>query len=166
VPEVQVTAHNLNKGTDRTTVSNTDGVFTFTNLEPGSYEFEAIKEGFRKSSARAQVGDLRVVSVDLPLQLAADLSRSAEKLDDPPLTEREKGMLERIDRLERRLAAMEAALISTGAGGPQLQSAQLAPGPPPPGVGNTSETRPLVASLNPVATLRQSRKTGWTNHLF
>src|SRR5258708_1607731 len=59
VPEVQVTAHNLNKGTDRATVSNTGGVFTFTNLEPGPYEFEAIKEGFRKSSVRAQVDDLR-----------------------------------------------------------------------------------------------------------
>jgi hypothetical protein len=29
VLEVQVTAHNLNKGTDCATVSNTDGVFTF-----------------------------------------------------------------------------------------------------------------------------------------
>ena len=35
VAEVQVTAHNLNKGTDRYTVSNADGVFTFTNVEPG-----------------------------------------------------------------------------------------------------------------------------------
>jgi hypothetical protein len=154
VPEVQVTAHNLNKHADRATVSNTDGVFTFTNLEPGSYEFEAIKEGFRKSSARAQVGDPRGVSVDLPLQLAVDLSRSAGKRDDPPLTEREKAMLERIDRLERRLASMEAALISTDARGPQLQSGQLAPGPPRPGVGKTPGNRPLVASLNPVAALR------------
>jgi hypothetical protein len=154
VPEVQVTAHNLNKHADRATVSNTDGVFTFTNLEPGPYQFEAIKEGFRKSSARAQVSGLRVVSVDLPLQLAVDLSGSPDKLEDPPLTEREKEMLERIDRLERRLAAMEAASTSTDATGPQLQSGQLALGPARPGVGKTPETRPLVASLNPVATLR------------
>ena len=53
VPEVPVTARNLNKRTDHATVSNTDGVFTFTNLEPGPYEFEAIKEGFRKSSEQA-----------------------------------------------------------------------------------------------------------------
>ena len=151
VPEVQVTAHNLNKGTDRATVSNTGGVFTFTDLEPGPYEFEAIKEGFRKSSARAQVDDLEAASVDLPLQLAVDLSRTAEKSNNPPLTEREKEMLERIERLERRLAAMEAASISTAASGTQLQSAQLAPGPPQPGVGNTP--RPLVASLNSVAAM-------------
>src|ERR1700760_4001236 len=63
VPEVRVTAHNLNKGTDRATVSNTDGVFTFANLELGTYEFEAIKTGFRKLSARAQVNNLRVMGV-------------------------------------------------------------------------------------------------------
>jgi hypothetical protein len=153
VPEVQVTAHNLNKRTDVATVSNTDGVFTFTNLEPGPYEFEAMKEGFRKSSARAQVGDLQVVSVDLPLQLAVALSRTAEELDDPPLTQREKEMLERVDRLERRLAAMEAASIPTEARGAQPQPGQLAPGPPQPGVGKTAETRPLVAFLKPVAAM-------------
>jgi hypothetical protein len=71
----------------------------------------------------------------------------------PPLTEREKEMLERIERLERRLAAIEAASISTDASGTQPQSAQLAPGPPQLGVGNTAETRPLVASLNSVAAM-------------
>src|SRR5215472_10906545 len=89
VPEVQVTAHNLNKPTDHATVSNTDGVFTFINLEPGSYEFEASKEGFRKSSAQAQVGDLKDVSVELRLQLAVDLPRTAEKSANAPLTARE-----------------------------------------------------------------------------
>src|SRR5215469_3280066 len=57
VPEVQITARNINKGTDRSTVSNTDGVFMFTDLEPGPYEFEAVKEGFRKASARSRVDD-------------------------------------------------------------------------------------------------------------
>jgi hypothetical protein len=154
VSDVQVTAHSLNKGTDRATVSNTDGVFTFTNLEPGSYEFEAIKEGCRNSSARAQVGDLQVASVELRLELAVDLSRTGQELNGPPLTAREKEMLERIERLERRLAAMEAASTSTNARGPQPQSGQLTPAPPQPGVGKTPETRPLVASLNPVAMLR------------
>ena len=152
LPEVQVTAHNLNTGIDRATASNTDGVFTFTDLEPGPYEFEAIKEGFRKSSAGAQIGDLEVASVDLPLELAVDLSRRAEKVNDPPLTEREKEMLSRIERLERRLAAMEAS-ISTDARGPQSQPGQLAPAPAQPGVGKTRETRPLVASLNPIAAM-------------
>jgi hypothetical protein len=89
-------------------VSNTDGVFTFTNLEPGPYEFAATKDGFQKSSAIAEVDAHQVARVELPLQPAADLPRTAEKSNNPPLTEREKEMFERIARLEERLAAMEA----------------------------------------------------------
>jgi len=121
VAEVQVTAHNLNNRTHRVTVSNTDGAFTFTNLEPGPYEFEAIKQGFQKYSAPVQVGALQAARSDLPLQLAFDLLRTAEKWNDPTLTEREKELLERIERLERRLAAMEAASISMEAGEAQPQ---------------------------------------------
>jgi hypothetical protein len=180
VAEVQVTAHNLNKGTDRATVSNTDGSFTFTNLEPGSYEFEATKDGFRKSSARADVDHLRAARVELPLQLASDLSRTAEKSNNAPLTEREREMLERIERLERRIAALDAALISKDASGtqmigktptgnvPSVESIKLvaattadavprpdplAPSLPQPGVGKAPETQPLVASLNLAAAI-------------
>jgi hypothetical protein len=120
VPEVEIIAHNLKKGADRATLTNTDGIFTFTNLEPGAYEFEAIKDGFRKSSARAEVDGLRAARVELPLQLALDVPRTAEKSNNAPLTEREKEMLERIERLERRLAAMDAALISKDATGTQV----------------------------------------------
>ena len=151
VPEVQVTAHNLNKGTDRITVSNADGVFTFTNLELGPYEFEAIKKGFRNSSARAQVGNLRVMGLDLPLELAVDLSRTGGKLNEAPLTQRETEMLERIEHLERRLAAMEAASASRETGVLQPQPGQLASVSFQPGTGNTPKTRPLAASLNAAA---------------
>jgi hypothetical protein len=120
VAEVEVIAHSLKKGTDRATVSNIDGIFTFTNLEPGPYEFEAIKDGFRKSSARAEVDDLRVARIELPMQFAVDFPRTAERSNNVPLTEREKEMLERIERLERRLATMEAALTSRDANGTQL----------------------------------------------
>jgi hypothetical protein len=154
VPEVQVTAHNLNKPTDHATVSNTDGVFTFINLEPGFYEFEASKEGFRKSSAHAQVGDLKVVSVDLPLQLAVDLPRTAEKSADVPLTAREKEMLARIDELERRMAAMETASTAADPRRLQTQPGPLAPSRPQLGDGKGAETHALAASLNPAALLR------------
>jgi hypothetical protein len=135
VPDVEVIAHNLKKGTDRATLTNTEGIFTFTNLESGAYEFEAIKEGFRKSSARAEVDDHRAARVELPLQLALDLPRTAEKSNSAPLTEREKEMLDRIERLERRLAAMDAALMSKDAAGGQM-------------IGKTpTGNEPLVASL-------------------
>ncbi len=150
VAEVQVIAHSLNKHADRATVSNTNGVYMFINLEPGAYEFEATKDGFQKSSARAQIGDLDVATVDLPLQHAIDSPGTAEKPNEPPLTEREREMLERIDGLEQRLAAMQA-MISAIARAQQPEPGQLAAGPPQPGIGNILETRPLVASLDPAA---------------
>jgi hypothetical protein len=127
VAAVQIIAHNLAKGTDRDTVTDADGIFTFTNLEPGSYEVAASKNGFQKSSARVEVAALRTARVDLPLELAADLPRTASAA---PLTDREKLLLDRIERLESRLNAMEAA---------SAQPARSAPG-----------AAPLVASAGPV----------------
>src|SRR5262249_42920043 len=95
---------------------------------------------------------LRVMGVDLPLEVAVDLSRTEEKPNDPPPTQREKEMFERFEQLERRLAAMEAASMPTQARVPEPQSGQVAPGPPQPGVGKNQENRPLVASLNRVLT--------------
>src|SRR5262245_23194094 len=40
---VQILAHTLDGGTDRVTVTNTEGAFTFTDLEPGRYEIAASK---------------------------------------------------------------------------------------------------------------------------
>ncbi len=97
VAEAQVIAHNLAKGTDRTTVTDAGGIFTFTDLEPGAYELAATKNGFQKSSAHVEVAASRTANVDLPLIA-----------DSPMLTEREKKLLDRIERLEGRLAAMEA----------------------------------------------------------
>ena len=74
VAEVQVTAHNLNNRTHRVTVSNTDGAFTFTNLEPGPYEFEAIKTGipevFRAGPSRCPPGSPLGSSTATRLRLA------------------------------------------------------------------------------------------------
>jgi Putative beta-barrel porin-2, OmpL-like. bbp2/Carboxypeptidase regulatory-like domain len=150
VPDVKIIAHNLNKGADRTAVSNTDGVYMLINVEPGAYEFEATKDGFRKAFVRAQVGDLHAASVDLPLQPASASSRTAEKENEPPLTERERQMLDRIERLEQRLAAMEAS-TSMDTRGPQPQQGQLATAPPQSTASNGLEKRLLAASLNPVA---------------
>src|SRR6266566_4371237 len=68
VAEAQIDARNLDKGTDRAAVTNTDGVFAFTNLEPGRYEIAATKNGFQKSSARVEVAAQRTVEVELALQ--------------------------------------------------------------------------------------------------
>jgi hypothetical protein len=109
VAKVQIIAHNLDKDTDRTAISDADGIFTFTNLEPGPYEVAATKDGFEKSSAQVEVADRRVTRVELPLQSEADLRQTLDRLDKLPLTDREKQLLDRVDLLEQRLAAMEGA---------------------------------------------------------
>jgi hypothetical protein len=137
VAQVQVVAHNLSKGTDHATVSDADGIFTFTSLEPGQYEVAATKSGFQKSSARIEVVASRTARVDLQLQIA-DERRTAEKSEDAPLTPRERQLLERIDHLEERLAAMEAKESKdTGA-------TQTAAAPAP-------KRETLVAALTPAA---------------
>ena len=151
VAEVQIIAHNVDKGTDRATLTDTDGIFTFTNLEPGPYEVAATKNGFQKSSAHVEVAALRIARVDLPLQLAVDLPRTVAKSSDAPLTDREKQMLERIERLESRLAAMDAASISKDASGTE----RLGKSP----TGN----EPLVATLNPVAGVSPTAQSAQTS---
>ena len=151
VAEVQVVAHNVDQGTDRATVTDVDGIFTFTNLEPGPYEVAAIKNGFQKSSARVEVAARRTARVDLPLQLAVDLPRTSSA---QPLTDREKLLLDRIDRLESRLAAMEAITIGTrpapvrNAMGTDTLVASIAPAAPV-ASGGTPETEPSRGSITP-----------------
>jgi hypothetical protein len=126
LPEVRIIAHNLDQGTDRATFSGADGVFTFTHLEPGPYEVAATKDGFQKASTRVDVVASRAARVELALQIAADVRAAAsEKLEGPPLTERERKLLERVDLLEQRIAIMEAAMTGT------LASAAPASGPAP-----------------------------------
>ena len=122
----QITAHNLDKDTRQATVSGIDGIFTFTKLEPGHYEVGGAKEGFQKTSTQIEVSVLKVARVDLALRANSDS-------DDPPLTAREKQLLDRIERLESRLAAMEANNSNP--------------------VQTTGGREPLVASLTPAAAL-------------
>jgi hypothetical protein len=128
VAEAQIVAHNLERGTDSATVTDADGIFTFTNLQPGPYEVAASKKGFQKSSTRVEVTGSRTARVELPLQLTAQL------------TDREKMLLDRIERLESRLAAMEerapennivASLNPIGALGGSARPTRSALGPEP-----------------------------------
>jgi hypothetical protein len=74
------------------------------------------------------------------------------RLNDLPRTELEKEMLARIEHLEQGLAAMQDS-TSTDARGQQPQPGHLAAGPSQPLVWKILGTRPLVASLNPIAAM-------------
>jgi Putative beta-barrel porin-2, OmpL-like. bbp2/Carboxypeptidase regulatory-like domain len=113
VAEVRIVAHNVDKGTDLFTVTDTAGMYKFTNLEPGRYNVAATKNGFQEASATVNVEGQHLTRVDLPLEADAtpanvDVPPTITKSNAEPLTDREKQLLERIDRLETRLAAMEA----------------------------------------------------------
>jgi hypothetical protein len=163
--KVQIVARNLDKGTDHTTVSDANGIFTFTNLEPGPYEVAASKDGFEKASARVDVAALRAARVELPLENTADVRRRAEKRENLPLTDREKQLLDRVDQLEQRLAAMEAtregkgsaaAGVAKPANQPLTEEAALTPNralppaaPIPPGPAPVPAPAPQAAAAAP-----------------
>jgi len=130
--EVQIVAHNLDRGTNQSTIADANGLYTFTHLDPGKYDFAATKSGFHKTSARIDVAAREIVRVDLPLE--ADVSPTITKSSAEPLTDREKELLERIDRLEVRLAAMETKKAGETAAAPEPAPA----------------TQQLKAALNPV----------------
>jgi len=137
VVEALIIAHGLDQGTDRITVSAANGIFTFTNLEPGPYEVTAKKDGFQKSSAHVEVVARRTARVDLSLQ-----GTRLEKSDNQALMEMVKQLLNRIDRLEGRLATIES--VATEGKDANATRADA---------GTILRTRPLVASLSPFAAL-------------
>jgi hypothetical protein len=107
VPQARIVAHNLARGTDRTAVTDADGMYKFTNLEPGRYDVAATKTGFETASTTIDVEGKHLVRVDLPLKDDADAAATTTEPDNQPATDREKKLQDEIDRLEARLAAME-----------------------------------------------------------
>jgi hypothetical protein len=120
---VQVVVHSLDENTDRSIVSNDQGAFLVEDLKPGRYQLTANKAGFTTPSVTTvELVPQQSLRVDMALASAtgsngtsdpvrvADLHESspAANPDNPPLTQRERQLLERIDRLEQRLAAFEA----------------------------------------------------------
>ena len=70
VPGVEVSAVNLDNGSRRDTVSNSDGYYTLPLLQPGNYELRAQLSGFKtiaRSGIKLEVQ--QVARIDLPLEL-------------------------------------------------------------------------------------------------
>src|SRR5262249_33170428 len=123
VADVLVLAKPLDKGAGTTTSTNAGGIFTFTSLAPGHYEITGTKEGFQRTSVRIKVTSSQTTRVDLQLQPL----ETAAQPPAAPLTDRERQLLTRIDRLEARLAAMEARENPA----PESLVASLTPAPAP-----------------------------------
>jgi hypothetical protein len=124
VAEVQVTAHNVDKGVDRTAVSGADGEFSIANLAPGRYEVLATKEGFLKSSATVEVGSLGTYRVNLSLAAVhadppAQSTPAASDASTLALVHELEAMKKRIEELEAQLQKQQPAVAAGGVETPQ-----------------------------------------------
>jgi hypothetical protein len=120
---VQVVIHSLDEDADCTTLSDQRGAFLVENLKPGRYQLTANKSGLASLlTATVELAPQQSLQVDMTLAAPADSRKTIastrvadlpkpaanSNAEGPPLTQREKQLLERIDRLEQRLAALEA----------------------------------------------------------
>ncbi len=196
---VKVVIHSLDEDADRTTLSDQRGAFLVENLKPGRYELTANKSGLASLlTATVELGPQQSLQVDMTLAAPAasretiastrvpDLPKpsASSTADGPPLTQREKQLLERIDRLEERLAALEAgkarsseplpsppastqavAADQPGVAAsakqdlPAVAVNQLPAAPAPASIAPTAATQPvMVASLEGTAGLKPAAK--------
>jgi hypothetical protein len=126
ISEVRINAYNAETAMNRATVTDSGGRFQFAGLDPGKYEIAVTKDGFRKASAQVEVVARHTAQVDFVLQKVESVSA---------LTDREKMLLDRLEHLESRLAAIEVKERE-----PKENAAYRAP-----------QSEGLVASLGPVA---------------
>ena len=139
---VGVVIRSLAGAPDRRLLSDQTGVFVANDLQPGRYEITASKEGL--TSARALTVEVAQNTVsEATVALVADTRGQGKKTEGQPVTDREKGLLDRIDSLEKRLAAMEAKDATEPNNSPRSEPA-------------TGE--PLTASANPTAVVRGPEK--------
>ena len=118
VVKAQIVVHNVEKGTDRTAVTGTDGAFAITNVEPGRYRVEAAKAGFLKSSTIIDVALRGTHRVDFLLSAAAPA---------PALLEELSAMKRRIEELETQLknAQPKATVVPAGTEAPEHDTRTL-----------------------------------------
>ena len=126
---VRITAHNMNKGTDRTAISGPDGAFAVLALEPGLYQVAAAKEGFTQSTTNVYVATPRPYRVDL--LLAADTPPApAAKTSPAPADSTMSAVEDELAALKLRIVQLEAAMHARAAPAP-AETAAAAPPPAP-----------------------------------
>jgi hypothetical protein len=126
---VRITAHNMNKGTDRTAISGPDGAFAVLALEPGLYQVAAAKEGFTRSTTNVYVATPRPYRVDL--LLAADTPPAPAAKTSPAVADATVSAVEEeLAALKKRIGELEVALHARTA--PAPTEAATAPSAPPP----------------------------------
>jgi len=172
---VHVIVHSLNENGDRSVVSNDQGAFLFPNLAPGRYQLTASKAGFDSPPAlTVELAPQQSLRLDLTLAPPSAPRASSDRdlslgsrgpaveapADNPPLSARERQLLERIERLEQRLAALEAkesqgltpsVRVNQAGNAPSLTGAATSAAAP------VIPARPQVPSGSPAVAANQSQ---------
>lgn len=120
--ETRIVAHSLKDDREIATVSDSEGNFKFTNLEPGSYEVAATKNGFQKLSAHIDVTAAGVPRLDLVL-VAIRSDPPANPVAAQP-AEVSPTILKELEAMKRRIELLEAQLKNRDAQDSAKASAQ------------------------------------------
>jgi hypothetical protein len=109
VAQVGVVIRAVDGAPERRLLSDGTGAFAAPDLAPGRYELTAFKQGFASAPAvTVEVAQNQVAQASVALVADTRSPSAAVKTESQPVTDREKRLLDRIDSLEQRLAAMEA----------------------------------------------------------
>lgn len=109
VADVGVVIRGVDGKSERRVLSDGTGAFAAPDLPLGRYELTAFKQGFGTAPAvTVEVAQNQVVQASVALVADTRSPSAGLEADSQPITEREKRLLDRIDGLEQRLAAMEA----------------------------------------------------------
>jgi len=77
IPDVQIVLHNVNTGFERTTRTGSSGVYSLTDISPGSYSIRAVKDGF---STTEETNVLLLVNQTATLDLTMGIGPLAQTL--------------------------------------------------------------------------------------
>jgi hypothetical protein len=125
---VRITAHNVDKGTDRLAISGPDGAFTMPGLEPGLYQVAAVRDGFVRSTASVEVAAPGTHRVDF--LLAADYPPAREAKPEPAAADPVVAAVEEeLAALKKRIGELEVALQARAAHAQPLAAAAMPPAP-------------------------------------
>jgi hypothetical protein len=102
ITDAQVSLTSLGTGEKRTQPTNSDGLYQFVNIIPGSYRIDVEKQGFKKTSQPlVQVQVNQSVRIDIPMAIG-QATESVEVTSEAPLLQAETASLGQV--IEQRKA--------------------------------------------------------------